>query len=265
MAMVAAEGQKKGEKVDFATSALYMVCLCCAGGVVHLISEYEFSCVLTLSALFQAMAFAMVLMDIERTQMVTCVSGKSMALAAVAILFRLPSTMAFEGYLPLDRTGDFTYQFLDIVSLALVLKILHGCYCSYRSSLAADQDTANVQDIVKLCVALAIVVHPGLNGWVTYDIAWAASLYVDAMAMLPQVMMISKTQSTPGYTPHYLIATFASRVLSSWFWMHGATNLMDMGEQSSVAVAVVAAHAVQFVLLANFAYNYAKSCAKISN
>merc|ERR550537_449132 len=118
-----------------------------------------------------------------------------------------------------------------------------------------------------LCVALAIVVHPELNEWVTFDIAWTASLYVDAVAMLPQVMMISKTQQTPGYTGHYLIATLASRMFSAWFWIHGATNLMDMEERSSsiAAAAVVAAHVLQFVLLANYAYNYIKGCAKSDN
>lgn len=257
-AMGATNGQKNCQKVDFGTLALYGLCLAVSGVVVHHISDYEFSCVLTLSALFQALAFAHVLLQIEVAKNVNWVSGKSMALFATAIVFRLTSTISLEGYLPLDRTGDFHYQVVDILSLMTVLKILHSCYCSYRASLAAHEDTANVKDIVTMCVALAIVIHPELNEWVTFDIAWAASLYVDAVAMVPQVMMISKTQQTPGHMGDYLFCTLLSWVFSAWFWMHGATNLLDMDQPTSTpaACAVVSAHVVQFALLANMGYNY---------
>merc|ERR1719163_381658 len=108
----------------------------------------------------------------------------------------------------------------------MVLKILHSCYCTQRLSLRADEDTANVKDIFMVCVALSILVHPQMNDWATFDIAWAASLYVDTVAMVPQLMMISKTKRLPAYTGHYMFATFVSRGFSTWFWIYAFDNML---------------------------------------
>lgn len=255
------ESSQKNSQLEVTTSLAYAFCLIASAGVVHLVSDYEFSCVLTLSVFFQALAFGFVLMQIESTADVSGISGKSMTLFAATLVLRLTSTLFFDGYLPLDATGDFTHQFADILSLAMLLKIMHSCYYTHRHSIEADKDTANVKDIVMVCVASALLVHPDLNDWVMFDVAWAASLYVETAAMLPQLMMISKTGKIPSYTSHYIFATLMSRGFSAWFWVYGAANLADLGS-AVAAQAVVMAHLVQFVLLAGFGYYYLKHAAK---
>lgn len=253
---------EKNGTLDFDFSSnltfAYILCFTASIAVVHLVSEYEFSSVLTLSVFFQALAFGLVLLQIENTKTVDGISPKTMTLFAVTFVFRLTSTLFLDGYLPLDRTGDFTYQIADVLSLAMVLKIIHSCYTTYRHTAVCHHDEANVKSIVMVCVALAIFVHPDLNDWVTFDIAWAASLYVDTAAMLPQLMMVSKTGRTPAYSSHYIFATFVSRGFSAWFWVHGTDNLIYMEGATTAAVAIVAAHIIQFLLLADFAYYYVK-------
>merc|ERR1719498_1529223 len=107
----------------------YAVCLLLSCTVIHHVSDYEFSSVLTLSVFFQTLAFVLIALQIDAAKSVAGVSAKSMALFAVSLAFRLCSTLVLDGYLPLDRTGDVTY----------------------RSTYAADEDTVNVKNIVMYC------------------------------------------------------------------------------------------------------------------
>merc|ERR1719163_1623561 len=111
------------------------------------------------------------------------------------------------------------------------------------------------------CVALAVVVHPDLNDWATFDIAWTISLYLDTVSMIPQLFMSSKMGKVPSYTAHYIAATLASRAFSAWFWYYGAENIARHYEGGFCfgAAAIIVAHLLQFLLLADFGYYYLRA------
>jgi len=77
--------------------------------VFHWIAEGEFSAVLTLSAVFQCLAFSLLGFHALSNGSVQGISSKSLQLEAIALACRLSSTIWFEGYLPSDQTGDFLY------------------------------------------------------------------------------------------------------------------------------------------------------------
>ena len=80
----------------------------------------EFSAVLTLSAIFQCLAFC--LLGVQALAGTTQgISVKSLQLDALALACRLSSTTWLQGYLPFDTTGDYLYQCFDALSLAMVL------------------------------------------------------------------------------------------------------------------------------------------------
>merc|ERR1719498_1932421 len=109
---------------------------------------------------------------------------------------------------------------------------------------------------------VAVAVHPSLNDWATFDIAWAASLYIDTVSLLPQLWMSSKLGSVPTFTAHYLAATFISRIFSALFWYYGAENIARFSGQGWAcpsAAMIVLAHLVQFLMLADFAVYYIKA------
>merc|ERR1719213_1135587 len=192
----------------------YVGCALLMGVVFQQIAEQEFSSVLTMSVLAQCLAFVLVSLQINNAKSVAGISGKTMILQALALCFRLSSTLFLDGYLPLDKTGDMMYQIVDVCSLMMVLHILQCIYKSHRPSYEQEFDTMDVKNMVIACVALAIIVHPDLNDWPAFDIAWTVSLYLDTIAMLPQLWMCSKLGSVPSYTAHYLAATLASRFFS---------------------------------------------------
>merc|ERR1719345_350108 len=93
--------------------------------VFHWIAEGEFSAVLTLSAVFQCLAFCLLGVHALTTASVQGISAKSLQLEAIALACRLSSTTWLDGYLPSDQSGAFLYQIFDAVSLCMVLWLLH--------------------------------------------------------------------------------------------------------------------------------------------
>jgi len=251
----------KAEKSYKQTVAPYAVCLLVCMLVLHHIAEYEFSSVLTLSVFFQCLSFVMVGTQIQKSQSVGGVSAKTMMMYALMFCFRLSSTCFLDGYLPLDKSGDMTYQLADICSLLMVLKVLHCCYFSHKRSYSAEEDSLDIKGLILGCGLLAILIHPDLNDWATFDIAWTMSLYLDTVAMLPQLWVVSKAGRIPAYTAHYIFTTTVSRGFSAWFWYYGAENIARASETgfSWGAVAIVVAHLIQFLLLADFAVYYVKA------
>merc|ERR1719238_1002332 len=103
-AHIAAPTAKSG--MDPKMGACYLGCLVLSGVVFHQIAEKEFSSVLTIAVLAQCLSFVLIGMQIQNKQNVSGISGKTMVLQAMALCFRLSSTLFLDGYLPLDKTGD---------------------------------------------------------------------------------------------------------------------------------------------------------------
>merc|ERR1719506_122143 len=235
------------------------------GVVFHQLAEKEFSSVLTLSVLAQCLSFVLIGMQVTNSHSVGGVSGKTMFLQAMALCFRLSSTLFVDGYLPLDTTGDMFYQLVDICSLLMVLHLLRCIYKTHVTTYDVEYDTMDAKNIAIGCVALAVLVHPDLNDWATFDIAWTASLYLDTVSMIPQLFMSSKMGKVPSYTAHYIAATLVSRGFSAWFWFYGAENISrfhaeeNHGSICFGALAIIVAHLLQFLLLADFGYYYLRA------
>merc|ERR1719197_2183208 len=239
----------------------YIGCAFLMGTMFQQIAEQEFSSVLTMSVLSQCLAFVLIALQINNAKSVAGISGKTMILQALALCFRLSSTLFLDGYLSLDKTGDMMYQIVDVCSLLMVLHILQCIYKSHRPSYEQEFDTMDVKNMVIGCVGLAVVIHPDLNDWAAFDIAWTVSLYLDTVAMLPQLFMSAKVGKVPAYTSHYIAATLVSRAFSAWFWYYGAENIARVSEGFSFGAAgIIIAHVLQFLFLADFGYYYIKAC-----
>jgi ER lumen protein retaining receptor len=111
----------------------------------------------------------------------------SLVMQCFVYTLRLSSSTWLKGYIPIDATGDGLYQGLDIASLGLAGYLIYSCMIKYRQSYQGWHDTCEIELLVMLCCALAVMVHPDLNDRPLFDTAWAASLYIDSVAMLPQV------------------------------------------------------------------------------
>jgi ER lumen protein retaining receptor len=103
------------------------------------------------------------------TKSVKGVSVKTLEMYALTFLVRLLSILRHQGYLPFDKTGDWFYHFVEIVSLLSVCLALYGVFGPLCSTYDGKYDRfGNLQIpaefgiayLVVPCVLLAVVFHP---------------------------------------------------------------------------------------------------------
>merc|ERR550514_340056 len=153
-------GKQGSRNMDIRMGFAYLGCAALMGVVFHQVAEQEFSSVLTMSILAQCLAFVLIGLQITKAKSVAGISGKTMIVQALAICFRLSSTLFLDGYLPLDKTGDMMYQIADVCSLLMVLHVLQCIYKTHSSTYDRGNDTMDVRNMAIGCVFLAVICHP---------------------------------------------------------------------------------------------------------
>lgn len=228
----------------------------------HELAEKEFTSILTLSVFAQALSFTLLQLQISASKNVAGISGKTLIMHATKLCCRLGTTLWLDGYLPTDKSGDWIYQVGDVLSLLMVLQILFCVYFKHKATHQPELDTLDIRNLIMVAFVLAVVVHPSMNAWTPFDILWTAHLYIDAVAMVPQLWLISKSGGqVSGFTAHYIAATVLSSALSGLFWFYAMPELAEEGKGINLAgLAVNGAHVVQLLLLLDFGYYYMKAC-----
>ena len=87
-------------------------------------------------------------------------------------------------------------------------------------------------------------------GFFSFQILWTFSIYLESVAILPQLFMISKTGEAETITTHYLffLGLYRALYLVNWIWRYHFEGFFDL-------IAVVAG-VVQTVLYCDFFYLY---------
>jgi hypothetical protein len=244
---------------------IYVAFVTVAVAVYQLIAEGEFSSVLTLSAIFQCLAFAMLAIQMFSSQTTRCISAKSLQLDAMAFACRLASTTWLHGYLPMDVTGDFLYQAFDAVSLIMVIWLLCRVRKMQCYSFEADEEEVSVVPFAVGALVLAALLHADLNDRPFFDTLWMCSLFIGTVAVVPQLwVMMRSRESVPALTCHFVAIMAFSRLLSGSYMWHAHSEITCepwLGDFNHAGYAILAAHLVHLVLLCDFAYFYVKSVA----
>jgi len=243
----------------------YAVFVTVAVLVFYYLAEGEFSAVLTLSAVAECMAFCLLGVHALSTGSVHGISAKSLQLEAIALACRLSSTTWLEGYLPNDMTGDFMYQIVDAVALVMVLWLLHHVLVVQRRTYDADDDTVSVTPFAVGSLILAGLLHADLDDRPLFDTFWMTGLFVGAVAVVPQLWMMTRNrEKVPAMMSHFVAVMAISRLLSGCYMWHAHEEITSepwIKDFNHAGWAILAGHAVHLVLLADFAYFYVKNVA----
>jgi len=236
----------------------YILFFACGLHTWHHFSDKDFSFLLTTSGTTQTLAFFMLLHKIRVQKSVTGISSKTLQVYVFVFLFRLSSTMVKNGYLPVDRTGDWVYQAADIASLLLVFQLLFFIHKKYAHTYQAEADTMPIYTVLPAFVLLGTCFHGHLNHSPFFDAVWTIGMWFDTVAMLPQLwMLVAKGGEVEALTSNYVALIFASRVMAFWFWFTGMPELAPKdGGINMVGYMIVGAHALQMLLSADFMYHY---------
>merc|ERR1719456_28957 len=256
----------KSSSSHYKVALVYVVFVAAAVLVYHWIAEGEFSAVLTLSAVFQCLAFCLLVVQALSSGTVHGISAKSLQLDALALVCRLSSTTWLNGYLPFDQTGDYLYQCFDALSLAVVVWLLYRVLIVQRETYEVDGDTLVPAPFAIASLVLAGLLHGDLNDRPIFDTLWMCGLFVSAVAVLPQLwMMMHGRRSIPALTSHFVAVMAFSRVLSGTYMWHAHSEITCepwIKDFNHAGYAILAAHAVHLMLLGDFAYFYGKHLTK---
>lgn len=79
------------------------------------------------------------------------------------------------------------------------------------------KDSFKIRYILAASAVLALFFH---EKFTVIDLLWSFSLWLESIAILPQLFMLSKTRKAPSLTVHYIFALGIYRALyiPNWFW-----------------------------------------------
>jgi len=251
---------KEKARMNLFILAAYAVYLTCAVVVWTHFSDKDFSYVCTLSGGMQTLAFFLLLHKMRTKKSAAGISSKTLQVYVLCFVFRLSSTLHKNGYLPVDRSGDWAYQASDIASLLLVFQCMFFVHKRYADTYQAELDTMPIWKIVPCFMLLSCCVHGELNHSPFFDKTWTIGMWMDTIAMLPQLwMLVARGGEVEALTANFVALIFISKCLSWCFWYTGFPELAPKkGGFNVVGYMIMGAQTVQLLFSADFMYYYFK-------
>ena len=157
-------------------------------------------------------------------------------------------------YLDLFRTSslyNFIFKILFISSQGYTIYLMTT---SYKPTNDPNLDTFRVQYLLGFAAVLAVLLP---RFYTVMEVLWAFSIWLESVAILPQLFMLQRTGEAETITTHYLFALGLYRALyiPNWIWRYYTEN----GHFDWIAVV---AGIIQTVLYSDFFWIYYNSVMK---
>ncbi|KAF9940141.1 endoplasmic reticulum retention protein [Modicella reniformis] len=158
------------------------------------------------------------LLKMQKTRSVAGISFKTQALYAGVFL---------------TRYTDLVTQFVSLYNttmkvffIATSLYIVYLMKFKFKATNDPRLDTFQVQYIVAGAAVLSLVAN---YAFTVQEILWTFSVYLEAVAILPQLFMLTKTGEAEVITTHYLFALGAYRglYLVNWIYRYYTESYVD--------------------------------------
>jgi len=185
------------------------------------------------------LAIVLLLLKIWKTRSCAGISGKSQILFLVVFVTR---------YLDLITSFISLYNtVMKIFFIGSAAGTVYLMYMKFKATYDGNHDTFRVEFLLGPCVLLALVFNHEFS---VMEILWTFSIYLESVAILPQLFMVSKTGEAETITSHYLFALGSYRALYifNWVYRYHFEGFYDI-------IAIVAG-IVQTVLYCDFFYLY---------
>lgn len=244
--------------------------------VYSLLSSGDFSFLLTYASFMRCFGFALLNYGMWSSRTAKDISVKTLQAYTIVFIARLLSILRHQGYLPFDKTGDWFYHIVEIMSFSIVILAIYGISGPFVSTYDFKHDKfgnlkiPNEFGIIYLigpAFLLALLFHPGLNHEFFSDTMWALSMYLEAVAMLPQLYMFQKQAADSNVTidailGHTIFALSFSRVFELTFWIYSFKELTSHAGSQTSGYLVLVTQLSQLIIMGDFFYYYAKSLSK---
>ncbi|KAK1722889.1 hypothetical protein CaCOL14_001628 [Colletotrichum acutatum] len=120
-------------------------------------------------------------------------------------------------YLDLFTTSSLWNLIFKILFISSQGYIVYLMTTAYKPTNDPNQDTFRVQYLLGGAAALAIIFPYSYTFW---EISWTFSIWLEAVAILPQLFMLQRTGEAETITTHYLFALGIYRALYIPNWIY---------------------------------------------
>lgn len=178
----------------------------------------------------------------KMTQLHSCsgISFKSQALYFLVYVTR---------YLDLFSTESIYNLVFKILFIGTQGYILYLMTNAYKPTNDPNVDTFRVQYLLGGAAALAIIIP---YKYTVSEILWAFSIWLESVAILPQLFMLQRTGEAETITTHYLFALGSYRALYIPNWIY--RYLME--PKHKVDYIAIVAGIIQTILYSDFFWIY---------
>jgi len=178
-------------------------------------------------------------MKIWKTRSCAGISGKTQIMFAMVFICRYLDL--FTNFVSLYNTV------MKVIFIASAVATVYLMFFKFRATYDSNHDTFRMEFLIVPVAGLSFLVNHDFS---PFEILWTFSIYLESVAILPQLFMISKTGEAETITSHYLFALGSYRALYilNWIYRYYFEGFFDL-------IAVVAG-CVQTVLYCDFFYLY---------
>ncbi|CAI5454309.1 unnamed protein product [Caenorhabditis angaria] len=184
-------------------------------------------------------AIVVLMLKIWKSRSCEGISGKSQILFATVFIARYLDL--FTNFYSLYNTA------MKVFFLASSIGTVYLMWHKFKATYDKNNDSLRIEFLVIPCLVLALIIN---HEFLFMEVLWTFSIYLEAVAIMPQLFMLSRTGNAETITAHYLFALGSYRALYivNWIYRYYTENFFD-------PIAVVAG-IVQTVLYADFFYLY---------
>merc|ERR1712080_655053 len=91
-----------------------------------------------------------------------------------------------------------------------------GIYQKFKATYDGNHDTFRIEFLIAPSALLGLLLN---HEFTLMGILWTFSIYLESVAILPQLFMVSKTGEAESITSHYLFALGSYRALYIFNWV----------------------------------------------
>ncbi|KAH8868643.1 ER lumen protein-retaining receptor [Schistosoma japonicum] len=193
-------------------------------------------------------AILILLKKIRKTKSCAGLSGKSQLLFAIVFISRYLDV--FFNFISLYNT------IMKVFFISCSCATVYLMYFKFKATYDSNHDTFCIYLLLIPCFVLGLVANYEFS---VFEVLWAFSIYLESVAIMPQLFMISKTGEAETITSHYLFAlgSYRTLYLFNWIYRFYFDDYLDY-------IAVIAG-IVQALLYCDFFYLYVSKVMKGRN
>lgn len=146
---------------------------------------------------------------------------------------------------------------MKMIFLGTTLSIVHTMmrHKSIKNTYDREHDSFRVEFIVGPCAVLALLLH---SQFTFVEVLWTFSIYLEAVAILPQLVLLQRTKNIDNLTGNYvfLLGLYRGLYIVNWVWRY----FTERGYTASRTTWIVwISGLIQTAIYGDFFYYYLQS------